>query len=72
MVAAETNGSETASVITANRVRVVDDFVLVGSPRAALPRVEPRIRLIKEGEIIRALDVICGCGERIRVKCDYS
>ena len=62
----------TETVILASRVCVVDDTVLVGSPRPTFPRVEPNIRLIKEGGVIRALDVICGCGEKVRVKCDYS
>lgn len=59
-------------VITANRIRIVDDSVIVGSPRLAFARHEPNVNLIREDGVIRAFEVVCGCGEKVRVKCDYS
>jgi hypothetical protein len=60
------------TVITANRIRMIDDPALVGSIRPIFPRVEPDVRLIREDGVIRAFEVVCGCGEKVRVKCDYS
>jgi hypothetical protein len=33
---------------------------------------EPRIELIREGDLIRAIDVTCSCGKRIRLVCEYA
>lgn len=29
------------------------------------------VRLVREGEIVRALEVTCGCGERITIELSY-
>lgn len=33
---------------------------------------EPRIELIREGDLIRAIEVTCSCGKRIRIVCEYA
>jgi hypothetical protein len=33
---------------------------------------EPRIELVREGEVIQAIEVICTCGQRIRLRCSYD
>jgi hypothetical protein len=33
---------------------------------------EPRIDVIRQGEIIQAIDVTCTCGKVIRLQCLYS
>ena len=60
------------AVVTASRVRVMDGPVRVGAPVVTLAHGEPKIQLIREDGVVRAIDVTCGCGERIRVRCDYS
>ncbi len=32
---------------------------------------EPRIELIREGEVVRAIEIACPCGRRVRVLCEY-
>jgi hypothetical protein len=32
----------------------------------------PRVELIREGGVVRAIDVTCGCGERLRIVCEYE
>lgn len=32
---------------------------------------EPRVRLVHEGGHVRALEVVCACGERITVELTY-
>ncbi len=36
------------------------------------PREQPRIDLVEEGEVVRAIDVTCACGCRIRIVCEYE
>jgi hypothetical protein len=33
---------------------------------------EPHIELIREGNVIQAIDVTCTCGQRIRLRCVYE
>jgi hypothetical protein len=32
----------------------------------------PRVELVREGGVVRAIDVVCACGERLRVVCEYE
>lgn len=60
------------SVLTADRVTLLDESVVVGAPRGDGPKGEPKVHLVRENGVIRAIDVTCRCGERIRVNCDYT
>jgi hypothetical protein len=42
--------------------------VVPGQGAAARPQVE----LIREGEVIRAIDIVCVCGQRIHLVCEYG
>jgi hypothetical protein len=33
---------------------------------------EPKVELVRSGDRIRAIDVTCSCGQRIRLRCDYA
>jgi hypothetical protein len=59
-------------LVSADRVRVSEEAVLIGVPRAGESRGEPKIQLVREGGVIRAIEVVCSCGELIRIRCDYS
>jgi hypothetical protein len=69
-----TDGNETAtaSVVTSARIRVADDPVRVGAPVVTLAHGEPKIQVVREDGVVRAIDVTCGCGEKVRIRCDYS
>lgn len=64
--------SGVASVVTAARVRVTEDPVRVGAPLVQLAHGEPKVQLIREDGAVRAIEVTCGCGEKIRIRCDYA
>jgi len=60
------------SVITAEHVNLAEEPARINLPHAGHVKGEPRIELIRDGDIIRAIEVICSCGERIRLRCDYE
>jgi hypothetical protein len=59
-------------IVPADRVKVGHEVVSVGAPRVGERRGEPKIQLIREDGMIRAIDVHCPCGECIRIRCEYS
>jgi len=60
-------------VVSGNNIRLSAEPAAVPTSRqvAAPTKPEPRIELIREGDVIQAIDVICSCGQRIRLKCNY-
>ena len=66
------DGDRPGAVVTADRVKLSADPVRVGVPPAAGGRAEPSVQLVREDGVIRAVDVTCSCGERIRIRCDYD
>lgn len=54
-------------VIRAEHIRVETDRVPIGVPRPG-----PKVEVIRDGDAIRAIEVTCSCGERIRIECDYA
>ena len=45
----------------------------VGKPRpATAERRDPRVEVIREGNLVRGVEVICACGERVRLRFDYE
>ena len=60
-------------IIVGQRVIVSGESVRVGAPVHSLGHgAEPKIQLIREEGVIRAIDVTCSCGEKIRIRCEYS
>jgi hypothetical protein len=59
-------------VVNADRVRFGSEAVRIGVPRPGGAPREPRIHLVREDGMIRAIEVTCTCGERIRIVCEYS
>jgi hypothetical protein len=59
-------------VVPAAQVRVSDEAVPIGAPSRGESVGEPKIQLVREGGVIRAIEVICSCGELIRIRCEYS
>jgi hypothetical protein len=66
------NTAQQKSVVTAARIRVSDEPIRVGAPSVVLAHGEPKIQLIREDGTVRAIDITCGCGEKIRIRCDYN
>jgi hypothetical protein len=32
---------------------------------------EPRVEIIREGDVIKIIELTCTCGQRMRLRCDY-
>jgi len=32
---------------------------------------EPQVRLVKSGDTVQAIEILCTCGQRIKLKCLY-
>ncbi|QEL13315.1 hypothetical protein [Limnoglobus roseus] len=62
----------TPAVLGGQQVKVSSDTVRIGAPVAHVKHGEPTIQLVREDGVIRAIDITCGCGERIRIQCDYA
>lgn len=60
------------SVIGGRHVCVVDRPAHVGKPREGGDQPQAQIEVIREGNLVRAVDITCACGERIRVRFDYE
>jgi hypothetical protein len=61
----------TATLVRGTCVHVSGDRTRVGDPGQE-PAAEPRIELIRSGDAIQAIDIICGCGQHIRLHCIYA
>jgi len=64
-------------VIPAQFIRIHDPHaakpgvVHPATPKAAEKATEPKITLHKDGETIKAIEIVCGCGEVIKIDCEY-
>jgi hypothetical protein len=58
-------------VVSAPCVRDSDARVTVPVPGHACGP-EPTVELIREGDAVRAIDITCPCGRRLRVLCEYA
>lgn len=56
------------TIVPGQLVRVSQQAERVGVPAEPDPVVEP----VYEGDTVLAIDVLCGCGRRIRLRCDYG
>jgi hypothetical protein len=68
------NSENCGAVLSGRRVRRADRPVPVGHT-ASEPDVQTssgaQIRLLRDGDVIRAIEVTCTCGERIVLDCIY-
>jgi hypothetical protein len=65
------------TVVRGASVRVSGDPARVGvpghpHPPGASEGGEPRIEIIRNGDVIEAIDIVCGCGQHIRLHCLYA
>lgn len=63
--------SQAGTVVRGTCVRVSSDMARVGVPGQE-PVAEPRIEIIRSGDVIQAIDILCGCGQHIRLHCLYQ
>ncbi len=59
-------------VVPAARVRLSGEAVRVGPQRPGEQAGGPQVRLVQEGDVVRAIHVACTCGEEIVIRCEYA
>lgn len=58
------------AVIPQRLVRLLDERACLAIPRKGAA-AEPQVELIRDGEAVRAIEVTCTCGKKIRLRCVY-
>ena len=59
-------------VVSGKLVRVSGEPALVGAPLACGAPGHPTVEMIRDGDVLRAIDIVCKCGTRMRLRCIYS
>ncbi len=57
-------------VVSGTRVRVSGEAVRVGPVRPP-DEPAPKIEVVRNGDAVQTIQVVCTCGERICIRCDY-
>ena len=55
-------------VVKGQMVRLASETARIAVPSAGLP-AEPKIDVIRQGDIVQAIDITCSCGRCIRLRC---
>lgn len=58
------------AILPAHRIVQTSEVARIGGPHVA--HGQPKVDLVRDGEIIKAIDVTCSCGETIRIWCSYE
>lgn len=45
--------------------------ITVGRQPPAKPAAEPHVELIRDGDVITGIEVTCGCGQVLKLRCVY-
>jgi len=61
----------TTAIIPGRRVVFAGGSAHVRIPAETTSK-EPQIEVVRENDMIRAIDVTCSCGQKIRLVCDYE
>jgi hypothetical protein len=59
------------AVVPQRLVRLLDEKARVIVPHKG-NACEPQIELIRDGKVIRAIEITCLCGRRMRLQCEYE
>jgi len=63
--------SQHAGIVPGTCVRLSDEPARLCVPGQNVAN-GPIVELIREGDIVQAIDVTCSCGHRIRLRCMYA
>jgi hypothetical protein len=58
------------NVIPASHIRLGAEPVALCVP-GLQPSEQPQVNLIREGDVVRAIEIVCTCGKRIVLNCVY-
>lgn len=59
------------AIVPSHRVVQTNEVARVGSSHVH-GGAQPTVELIREGDVVKAIDVTCSCGEKIRIWCSYT
>ena len=59
------------SVVPHHHVRVASEAARVAIPGQAGLVAEPHVTLIRDGDVVKAVEIVCSCGQRLRLNCVY-
>lgn len=59
------------AIVPGSRVRRSDEVAPIGGPHSH-EGSEPVVELVKDGDVVQAIDVTCRCGHKMRVWCSYE
>lgn len=59
------------SIVPGGRVVRTSEVTCVGVPHSH-DRQQPTVELIREGDVVTAIDVTCACGGKVRLWCSYE
>lgn len=59
------------SVVPGHRVVQTSELARVGIPHTHAGG-QTNVELIRDGDVVKAIDVTCSCGEKIRIWCSYA
>lgn len=62
---------QTHSVLPGHRVLQTAEVARIGSSHSHVPS-QASVELIREGDVVKAIDVTCTCGETMRIWCSYE
>ena len=75
---AEQSAGYSSKVIPGRNVTIFDPHAAKPAPAPVPPKApppaaasEPRVRLIKDGDVVTAIEILCSCGEVIHLNCEY-
>jgi hypothetical protein len=57
-------------VVLRHQVRLAEDAARVSVPGQP-GKAEPQVHLIRDGNVVKAIEVVCACGQRLRLNCLY-
>jgi len=60
-----------SNIIPASHIRMVGGPLPVGLPGEE-SCAEPQVNVIRDGDVIRAIEVVCTCGQRVVLDCVYG
>jgi hypothetical protein len=71
-IKAEPASGQSSRIIKAGNIAVLDPHAAKPAPvHTAEIKKGARVRLIKDGDIVKTIEVQCACGEVIRLDCEY-
>ncbi|MCX7665320.1 MAG: hypothetical protein N2112_07235 [Gemmataceae bacterium] len=63
------------TILSGDAIRLAEEPAIIGRPVALAkpaPKHEVKLELIREGDVVRVIELTCSCGEKHRIRCDFD